>query len=268
MFRSRLLALLGFGLTASSTGAFAGAWTFDEGHGQVGMTATLSSAFEAFDGSRQLVSTPRYDKFEFQGLFEYGVTNWLTAIASPSLQHVDIAAPTDASRTGLGYTEFGGRARVAQGSNWVFSVQSTLRVPGTFDQGNPAAIGYNGFDYDVRALFGMTFTVGDWPAFLDAQLGQRFRFGGPPNELRADLTLGVRPLPQWLLLAQIFNVVAENPAPPIFPSYDYSKLQLSIVYDLTSQWALQAGASPHSAVAMRCRKTALSLVPGISSDLL
>ena len=39
---------------------------------------------------------------------EYGVTDWLTAIAVPSLQHVDIAAPTDASRTGFGNSEFGG----------------------------------------------------------------------------------------------------------------------------------------------------------------
>jgi hypothetical protein len=231
---------VGVGFAASSSAALAGAWTFDEGHGQVGVTATISSATEVFDGSRSLVSAPRYNKFEVQALFEYGVTDWFTAIVSPGLQHVDIAAPADASRTGLGYTELGGRARVMQGSNWVFSVQSTVRVPGTFDQGNPAAIGYTGFDYDVRALFGMTFTIGDWPAFLDAQLGQRYRFGGPPSELRADLTLGVRPLPRWLVLAQVFNVVAEYAAPPIFPSYDYSKLQLSVVHDLTPQWALQA----------------------------
>lgn len=241
MGRVRALAFAGLGLTTLETPALAGAWTFDEGHGQVGMTATLSSASEVFNGSRLLAPTPRYDKFEFQSLFEYGVTNWFTAIVSPGLQHVEIAAPTDASRTGLGYTELGGRARIMQGTNWVFSVQSTLRIPGTFDQGNPAAIGYNGFDYDVRALFGLTFSIGDWPAFLDAQLGQRFRFGGPPDELRADLTFGVRPRPQWLLLAQVFNVVSEGAAPPIFPSYDYEKFQLSVVYDLTPQWALQAG---------------------------
>jgi hypothetical protein len=59
--------------------------------------------------------------------------------------------------------------------------------------------------------------------------------------MRIDATLGVRPLPQWLVLAQVFNVISEGASPPIFPSYDYSKLQLTVVYDLTRQWSLQGG---------------------------
>lgn len=229
------------GVLAASGPAWAGAWTLDAGHGQIVVTATPSSADEAFDGTRALTLTPRYNKFEFQTLFEYGVADWLTAILSPGLQHIDIAAPVGARRTGLGYTEFGARTRILQGENWILSGQATFRLPGTFDTANPAAIGYNGIEQDVRLLFGYSFKVGAWPAFLDLQLGQRFRSGDPPNELRADATFGVRPLPQWLLLAQVFNVVSEGANPPIFPSYDYSKLQLSVVYDLTKQWSLQAG---------------------------
>jgi hypothetical protein len=55
------------------------------------------------------------------------------------------------------------------------------------------------------------------------------------------VTLGVRPLPQWLLLVQLLNVISEGAIPPLFPSYDYSKLQVSVVHDLTRQWSLQAG---------------------------
>jgi hypothetical protein len=230
-----------FGCLTSSAAALAGAWTMEAGHGQVVVTATSSVASEAFDGSRDLVATPRYRKFEFQALFEYGVTDWLTAIVAPGLQHIDIAAPVTARRTGLGYSEFGGRARILSGDNWVLSGQSTLRVPGTFDTGNPAAVGYSGTEHDLRVLFGYAFSIRGMPAFLDLQLGQRFRAGDPPNELRADITLGVRPLPQWLVLAQVFNVISEGASPPLFPSYDYSKLQISVVYDLTRQWAVQAG---------------------------
>ena len=61
------------------------------------------------------------------------------------------------------------------------------------------------------------------------------------SELRADLTFGVRPLPQWAVLAQLFNVVSEGASQPIYPSYDYSKFQLSVIYDLNRQWSLQAG---------------------------
>ena len=232
---------LGLGTVLSATDAFAGAWTLEAGTGQVLATATASRANEAFDGSHNLVATPRYNKFEFQGLFEYGVTDWLTAIVSPGLQHIDIAAPVSAHRNGLGFSEFGGRTRFLRGDNWVLSGQATVRIPGTFDTANPAAIGYNGFEYDFRVLFGYAFSIGAWPAFLDLQLGQRFRSGDPPNEVRADMTLGVRPLPQWLVLAQLLNVISEGASPPLFPSYDYSKLQISVVYDLTRQWSLQGG---------------------------
>jgi hypothetical protein len=232
---------LGLGTVLSATDAFAGAWTLEAGTGQVLVTATTSRANEAFDGSRQTAPTPRYNKFEFQGLFEYGVTHWFTAIVSPGLQHIDIAAPVSAQRTGLGFSEFGGRIRFLRGDNWVLSGQATVRVPGTFDTANPAAIGYNGFEYDFRVLFGYAFSIGVWPAFLDLQLGQRFRSGDPPNEVRADITLGVRPLPQWLVLAQLLNVISEGSSPPLFPSYDYSKLQISVIYDLTGQWSLQGG---------------------------
>lgn len=234
----RLLALT---LGLASTEALGGAWTHEAGHGQAVISATASSAAQAFDGSRNLQSTPRYNKFEFQALFEYGITDWFTAIISPGLQHIDIAAPASAQRSGLGYTEFGGRYRFAQGQDWVFSGQATLRVPGTFDQSNPAAIGYNGIETDLRALFGYSFAIGAWPAFLDLQFAQRFRSGDPPDEFRADVTLGLRPLPQWLVLVQFFNVISEGSSPPLFPSYDYSKLQLSVVHDLNRQWALQAG---------------------------
>ena len=238
----RVVVSAGIAVLLSSSAAFPGAWLMEQGHGQIVVTATPSSANEVFDGDRNLVPAPRYNKFEFQALFEYGVADWLTAIVSPGLQHIDIAAPVDARRTGLGYSEFGARARIAQGPNWVLSGQATTRVPGTFDSANPAAIGNNGIEQDVRILFGYSFTIGTWPAFIDLQLGQRFRLGDPPSEVRADATLGVRPAPQWLVLAQLFNVVSEGAAPPLFPSSDYSKLQLSAVYDLTKQWSLQGGA--------------------------
>jgi hypothetical protein len=240
-FRAALRSLLGLSCVASSTQAWAGAWTLEEGRGFVALTATASRATQAFDGRRDLVPTPAYDKFEFQGLFEYGVTDRLTAIVTPGLQRIDIAAPVDASRTGLNYTEGGARYRFLAGDNWVFSGQATVRVPGTYDTSNPAAIGYTGAEVDVRALFGAAINLGAWPAFLDLQAAQRFRYGGLPSEFRFDVTLGVRFLPRWLALAQVFNVISEGDSPPIFPSYDYSKLQLSVVYDLTKEWSLQAG---------------------------
>jgi len=218
--------------------AFAGAWTLPQGTGQAIVTATTSTSDHIFGFG----PTPRYDKTELQALIEYGLTDRFTGILIPGLQHIDIAAPTSAQRSGLGYTEFGGRYKFLQGDAWVFSGQATLRVPGTNDTSNPAAIGYTGVETDVRALFGYSFAVGSWPAFIDLQLAQRFRAGTPPDEMRFDATFGVRPAPRWLVLAQSLNVVSEGAGGPPFGSYDYYKFQLSGVYELTPALSLQAGA--------------------------
>jgi hypothetical protein len=231
---------VGLCVLASPCAAFAGAWTLPQGGGQALLTTTASTANSAFDGSG-LNPTARYNKLELQGLLEYGITDQLTVIGAPGLQHVDIAAPTDARRTGLGYTEFGGRYRLLQAESWVLSGQATMRVPGTNATSNPAAIGYTGVETDIRGLFGYGFKLRAMPAFVDLQVAQRFRAGGPPNELRADATFGLQAAPQWLLLAQSFNVVSEGAGSVPFASYAYYKLQLSAVYSLTAAVSLQLG---------------------------
>lgn len=227
--------------SACQTAAFAGAWTLEEGQGYGFVTGTASQGSAVFDGSGKQQPFPRYSKDELQALIEYGVTNWFTAIISPSLQHVDIAAPVDASRSGFGYTDLGGRVRLWTNGAWVVSGQATLRVPGTFDKSNVAAIGYTDPEIDIRGLVGYSFAIGALPAFVDAQIAQRFRLGGPPDEFRADFTFGIRPQERWLLLAQSFNVVSEGAGTWGYASFGYYKFQLSAVYALTPTLSLQAG---------------------------
>jgi hypothetical protein len=233
--------LMVMGATASPTVTLAAAWTLDAGAGQAFLIGNASSSDQIFNASRSLQSTPRYNKFELTGQIEYGATNWLTLLLLPQLQHIDIAPPIDAQRTGLGYTEFGGRAKLYEGNAWIFSAQTTVRVAGTTATSNPAAVGYTDTQVDVRGLLGRSFTVGAWPAFFDLQVAQRFRSGGAPDEFRADFTFGIRPSPNWMLLSQSFNVVSEGAGTWGLPSYDYFKFQLSAVYQVTPAVALQVG---------------------------
>jgi len=229
------------GLLLAPAAARAGAWTLPDGTGQATVTTTVSSAKRAFSPNGAMQSIGRYSKSEVQGWVDYGMSDRFTAIVAPGLQHVDIAAPNDSQRTGLGYSEFGGRYSLLQGTSWVLSGQTTLRVPGTNDIGNPAAIGYTGVETDVRALFGAAFPVYGMPAFVDLQLAQRFRAGAAPNEFRADVTFGIRPAEHWLLLAQSFNVISEDSGSPPFARYEYFKVQLSAVYAFTPALSVQLG---------------------------
>jgi hypothetical protein len=232
---------LAIGLMGFTSPALAGAWTLDAGTGALIFTGTAMRSSSVFDSGSKLQPIPRYSKDEAQALIEYGVTNWFTAIFQPSLQHVDIGGPINAQRSGLGYTDLGGRARIWSDASWVVSAQATFRIPGAFDKANLAAIGYTDPEIELRALAGYSFKVGTLPAFIDMEVAQRYRIGGPPNEFRTDIALGVRPAEKWLLLAQSFNVVSEGAGTWGFGSFAYHKFQLSAVYALTPALSLQLG---------------------------
>ncbi len=229
------------GLLLAPSVAWAGAWTLPQGTGQWLATLTASTSTMYFDGNG-LAPTPRYSKEEAQALIEYGLTDRLTAIFSPELQNIDIAAPTSAERSGLGYTEFGARYGFFECPDWVVSGQATLRVPGTTDISNPAAIGYTDVEADFRALVGHNFKVDDMPGFFDLEVADRVRTDGYPSEFRFDGTVGLKVLPRWMLLVQSFNVISEGSGISIFGgSYEYYKFQLSALYTLTRSWSLQFG---------------------------
>jgi hypothetical protein len=236
---TRARTIMAAALVAYAGPAFGGAWTINQGTGQVIFSLLGSQAVQSFDSGGDLQSTPRYRKFESEALLEYGVTDRLTAMLGPGFQHIDIAPPTDASRNGAGLTDFGARYRFLEGSDWVLSGQGVVRVPGTSDAGNPAAVGYTGAEFDTRVLFGKSFSTFGRPAFIDLEAAQRFQ-DAAPNEFRFDATFGLRFAPRWQVLAQSFTVVAESGSVTI-PSYNYSKVQLSAVYDLTPRWAVQFG---------------------------
>jgi hypothetical protein len=238
----RTRSLLAIALLLLPGQALAGAWTMDQDHGQVIVTGTVSQENKAFDASRHIISTPRYSKFEMQALLEYGLTDSLTLMLAPGYQHVDIAAPTNMSRNGPGYSEFGGRYKFLQGDSWVFSGQATVRAPGTNQYYNPAAIGYTDPEVDTRALFGKSFTIGGLASFIDLQIAQRFRYGDPPNEFRFDATFGIHTAPDWMLMLQSFTVISEGGGTNVlFASYDYSKLQLTAVRNITPSLSFLVG---------------------------
>jgi protein XagA len=236
----RCVALV-LGVLSAPTVAFAGAWTLPDGTGQWLASFTGGTSTSVFDNGSKLSSTPRYDKLDADVLVEYGITDRLTAVFQTGLQHIDIAPPTDASRTGLDYTDIGARYRFWQADGWVVSGQALFEIPGTTDRSNPAAIGYTDFEADLRLLVGKGFMLGTMPAFVDIEVAQRQRGDGAPNEFRVDGTFGVQVAPKWLILAQGFNVVSEGTGSPVFGSYNYEKLQLSAVYSLNTSWDIQGG---------------------------
>ncbi len=220
--------------------AAAGALLMDEGAGEIIVTSTFADANKAYDRHGHLIRTPSYGKFEAAGYVEYGVTNWLTVVAEGSAFDFNgsgTAYPFEPAPhyAGAGLGALGGRIRLGEFAGVYFSAQASLRVAsqaaGRFlDFKTPTQV-----DVRVQALRG--FEAFGLPWFVEAQLGYRSR-GQSGDEIRADLTLGLRPRPDILLMAQSFSAFVPGAA---FDGYAAQKFELSGVYDLSRDWSAQLG---------------------------
>lgn len=242
-FVRRLIAgaLLALSLSAASSPALGGAWTQQEGHGQVILQGSAAYSSTEFGPSYDLYASRPYDKVEVTLVFEYGATDWLTLIAAPQFLSVSLGDPAPSSYAGPGYQDVGARVRLWQEGPSVVSAQVVGRFSGTGNSQSAAAVGYEDPELDLRLLYGQSFTLFGKAAFIDVQLAQRMRFGAPPDELHFDLTLGWRVVERWQLLAQSFNVISEGAGtgPYFGDSYEYYKLQLGAAYDLSAAVTLQ-----------------------------
>ena len=213
--------------------AHAGAWTPERGDGVVIVTSVFSGAAKGFDADGRLQPLPEYRKFELSAYLEYGLTDWLTGVvhSSARLETQDRDVRTT-SVDGLGL-----RARVARTENMVVSAELTGYTPGLDRNGlwvdsEPAAA-------EARILLGYAFSLRDRPAFVDVQGAYRLSAGGEDDEIHLDVTLGLKPTPRWLLMAQSSTVLSAGNA----PDYRDHKLQASAVCWLTPRHGLQAGVS-------------------------
>jgi hypothetical protein len=233
-------------LTATALAAFhgpahAGAWLQKKGHGLLILSATMLSSDRAFDDGGDLIDIPRYNKFDTGAWLEYGLTDRFTLVFRPQLRSVEIAGPIDASHTGAGYTVLGARVGLWSGDDSVFSLQSLVRIPGSRDEDDPAQMGSTELETDLRLLYGRSFKLGAWPAFLDTEFAYRFRGGDAPDEIRSDVTFGVRPRPHIMVLLQSFSTFSCGKARGIFETGWEQKASLSVVWDFAANWSLQVG---------------------------
>lgn len=211
-----------------------------KGQGQLLVTGVYSHSDHGFDANGKTIDIPDYDKQELYLLGEYGLTDDLTLIVAPSFRHVGIQGSAD-DTTGLGYTELGGRYRVVGGSHWVGSLQATARIPGAKRRDSLAQVGSTDAEYDVRALGGASFSIGRMPGFVNLEGGYRVRAGDPPNEYRADATLGIRPAKRVLIYTLWSNSWSDGAGKGVFQAYRYHNAFLNAAYDLNDRWSLQLG---------------------------
>ena len=180
--RSAVLALL----VLLPTLAHAQAWTPKAGEGYAKLAYGQTTADERFDRDGTLV--PYDDRlgdadFRSRGAFlyaEYGLRDWLTAVALLPYQAADVDAAGLRVRevSGLGTANLGLRLRlrppfVKGHPNRAFALNLTAGLPLGYDRNADPALGGGQLDFTGLFAFGQSFYPA--PAYLQAGLGYRLR---------------------------------------------------------------------------------------------
>lgn len=214
-----------------------------KGEGRVIISAIHTESSRSFDNNGNVSRIPDYDQNQIYVQAQYGLTDDLTVLFTPSYRDVDVSGGDDVS--GLGYTDIGARYRLAYGDNWVVSAQGLVRIPGKKRRdrvldGTGAAYDqvWDTTEYDLR--LGAGYSMG--PTFVSAEAGYRFRDGDPPNEFHADFVVGTHVTPQFMVLGTMLNTFSDGRGRGVLNrSHRYGDLYVSGVYELNERVSLQAG---------------------------
>jgi hypothetical protein len=218
-------------LLVSPATSWAGAWPMKDGEGQAIFKYEDQKADTGFDPNGvEADIDPRRDRtLSLYG--EYGLTDRVTlqvkaAVTEGHDRFVDYE--------GLGPIELGLRYALLRTDRSAVSLYLGAAKDGEGRNAGYASPGEGDMDLEARLLAG---TSGDWrgvPVFTEIQIA-RLKRKGLADETRVDATLGFRPGPRWLLMAQTYAGQADSA--PVRSRW--LKGEMSIVRDLGA-WSLQA----------------------------
>ncbi len=225
----RLGGLAGVFAACVGGAATAGAWTQPAG---AGFSSVGASYYSLRDGG--------YEELSLTSYIEYGALDWLTigAVFEGS-QPIGVAdeQPGDTGATALA------RVRLGVGPHGdPFSAQLSVGAPLNDVVSDVAPQRDDDeIETDVRLLYGRGFSTPFGDGWANAEAGVRFRSGINSDELRLDLTVGLRPAERWLTFVQAFVTRGLGNGDPFGSDYDVVKIAPSVGYRLTPALTLVLG---------------------------
>lgn len=221
--------------------AHAQAFVQEKGEGRVIISGIYSVSDKAFDNKGHVVDINDYRQAQVYFNAEYGLTDDLTLLFTPSLRDINIKNEPQRNETGFQFVDFGARYRIAEIGSTHVSLQGKVRIPVEPYRDTLAQVSTEGTEFDLRAQVGHGFQIGGHDAFVIGDAGYTFRGKAPPNEFHADVIFGYRPAPRFLLLANLYSTFSDGKGRDGFPSYRYHNLFLSGVYDINKTVSLHLG---------------------------
>jgi hypothetical protein len=237
--RNSILAALVVAFPSLADETCAGGWPLAPGSGELIVPVTRTTADERYDAEGNKQWKPRYTKFEIAPYAEYGLTESITLVgevawASDETDYFGIKF----EERGLTRLKAGGRLALGTWNEAHFSLQSLATVHLARATNDPAATKSGDVDAELALVVAQNDTLFGIDTFSVQEVGYRYR--DRPDEIRADLTFGLKPWPGTMLLIKSLNIAATK-STAAGASYQSGKLALSVVHDIAPDCALEAG---------------------------
>lgn len=246
----RRLSLLLSALLLSSQ-AYAGAWV--QAPDALDVTTTLSdlNTSAVYDQNGHRTRYPNQGvsaQDQINTYVEYGLTPTVTLLGNFFADNVIYKDSFSSSHdTGFTNQELGARYLLsAPDTPWVRSMQAVIVVP-TYGTNRPN-LGSGHIDGQLSYAIGHELLLFDRKGYVSMDGGIRLRSGGPADELRANLDIGMQLNSHWALQTGVYaikslNNGASNVAGQFINAnnYDLYKLQLSLAYSITPTISVEGG---------------------------
>jgi len=194
--------------------AHAGAWTVPQYKIWSELYTKGVWATDSFTSDYDRARLPReakYWEYQIEPKFEYGVTNWLTALGSVTWfdsYYKEYHRPSEwgsysVKNNGLKQVAAGGRLRLIKDPLVISTQLKGSFWPG-YDTSKAPAPGHGDDSLELRALLGKTFEIPLWkdynlPCIIGLESGYRWRSKDVANDIPFFIEGGFSPV-KWLLL--------------------------------------------------------------------
>lgn len=227
----------------------AGGWPLPAGTGEIILTGSRLTAGERYESDGTKRWTSRYTKYEISPYAEYGLLDDLTLIGEAALKRetTDFFG-MNFEDSGFSRVKAGARYAIGTWQGTLFSVQPlvTLHLDSAGD--DPAATKSGDIDAELGIILARSETLFGVNLFSVQEAAWRYRDRSRPDQVRADITIGGKPLDGTMLLLKSLNTASVT-ATPSGERYRSSKLAFSIVQNLPAHIA------PHMAVEAGVERT-------------
>jgi hypothetical protein len=219
---------------ANAETAFAGAWPQAPGALQIIVPFTNTSASETYDGAGKVTGRNGYSKQELSPYSEYGLGKNITLVSSFALTHERSSwLGSTISDRSLSRVEAGARFALGTWQDTFFSIQPLLAWHGAQSTGDAFASRRGDIDGEIDLTMGQNFKWLGMEGFTDNLIGIRVRPASRPSEIKANLTIGVRPLQRTMIMLKSESYASFSGGGGAAPSQIQSnKIGLSLVREL------------------------------------